>query len=438
MLDYVALEMRMAELMAVQERSGFRFDLERAIEVRGELQQEFDDLQEKILARFPYVPGKVFTPKRADKKKGYVAGSPLTKLETFNPTSRQNIAWALKTFRNARFTKVTNTGKPQVDEASLSEIQVQALQSGNQLLHDECEMFIRLLTLQKWLGQLSEGSNSWFNTVEEDGCIHHSCTLATQTSRNAHRGPNLGQVVSAPWARQLFVPHAGHVMVGCDLEGLELRCLGGYLHRFDGGAFADVVINGDIHQQNADRVSTPEVPVSRKLVKNLTYGFIYGAGDVKLAHIVKPEYSDAAKKTLGSELRRKFLEAIPGLEPLIDAVKERVREYGYIKGLDGRPIYCRAEHSSLNFLLQSAGAILSKRWCVIGQEMLDEAGLSYDIDYTRCAYVHDEQQFSVVPSEAERVANILVDAAPKAGEYYQFKVPITAASDIGKTWADTH
>ena len=29
--------------------------------------------------------------------------------------------------------------------------------------------------------------------------------------------------------------------------------------------------------------------------------------------------------------------------------------------------------------------------------MLDEAGLTYDRDYTRCAYVHDEQQFSVVP-----------------------------------------
>ena len=244
--------------------------------------------------------------------------------------------------------------------------------------------------------------------------------------------------MSAPWARQLFIPHPGHVMVGCDLEGLELRCLGGYLHRFDGGAFADVVINGDIHQQNADRVSTSEVPVSRKLVKNLTYGFIYGAGDVKLGHIVKPEYSDAAKKSLGQELRRKFLDAIPGLEPLIDAVKARVREYGYLKGLDGRPIYCRAEHSSLNFLLQSAGAILSKRWVVISQQMLDEAGLTYDVDYTRCAYVHDEQQLSVLPQEADHVAELLVRAAPKAGEHYSFKVPITAASDIGKTWADTH
>ena len=118
------------------------------------------------------------------------------------------------------------------------------------------------------MGQLSEGSNSWFNTIEEDGCIHHSCSLATQTGRNAHRGPNLGQVVSAPWARELFVPHPGHVMVGADLEGLELRCLGHYLSPYDGGAFADVVLNGDIHQQNADRVGC-----TRKEVKTITYAF---------------------------------------------------------------------------------------------------------------------------------------------------------------------
>ena len=145
-------------------------------------------------------------------------------------------------------------------------------------------MFIRLLSLQKWLGQLSEGTNSWFNSIEGDGCIHHSCTLATQTGRNAHRGPNLGQVVSAPWARELFVPHPGMVMVGCDLEQLELRCLGHYLARFDGGAYADVLLNGDIHQQNADRVGC-----TRSEVKTLTYAFIYGAGDVKLGHSLSPE-----------------------------------------------------------------------------------------------------------------------------------------------------
>jgi len=433
MLDYVALEMRMAELMAAQQRSGFRFDLERAIQVRGELQQEFDDLQQKILTKFPYVAGKVFTPKRADKKKGYVAGAPMTKLLDFNPTSRQHIAWALQTFRGARFTKVTDTGKPKVDEATISEVRDNALSQGNQQLHDECEMFIRLLTLQKWLGQLSEGTNSWFNTIEDDGCIHHSCSLATQTGRNAHRGPNLGQVVSAPWARELFVPHPGMVMVGADLEGLELRCLGHYLSRFDDGAFADVVINGDIHQQNADRVGC-----TRKEVKTITYAFIYGAGDQKLGHSLHPELSDAQKKQLGSELRRKFLDAIPGLEPLIDAVKQRVRANGRLRALDGRPVFCTAEHASLNYLLQSCGAIISKKWVVVGQDLLDEAGLTYDTDYTRCAYVHDEVQLSVVPAEVDRVKQLLEAAAPLAGKYFNFRVPITAAADSGSNWAATH
>ena len=433
MLDCIELEMRMAEIMSQQEASGFRFDVEAAERVRNELQNEADNLENTIRSRYIYVPGKVYTPKRANKTKGYVAGAPMTKLLDFNPTSRQHIAWALQQFRQARFTKVTETGKPKVDEATLTEMRDIAMQQGNELLHEECDMFIRLLTLQKWMGQLSEGANSWFNTIEQDGCIHHSCTLSTQTGRNAHRGPNLGQVVSAPWARQLFVPHPGMVMVGADLEGLELRALGHYLSLYDDGAFADVVVNGDIHQQNADRVGC-----SRRDVKTITYAFIYGAGDQKLGHSLKPGISDAQKKQLGQELRRKFLNAIPGLEPLIDAVKLKVREHGRLIGLDRRPIFCRAEHASLNYLLQSAGAILSKRWVVISQQMLDSAGLTYNVDYTRCAYVHDEQQLSVVPQEVDRVKLLLESSAPEAGRYYNFRVPITASADHGEDWASTH
>ena len=75
---------------------------------------------------------------------------------------------------------------------------------------------------------------------------------------------------------------------------------------------------------------------------------------------------------------------------------------------------------------------------VIGQELLDSAGLSYDRDYTRCAYVHDEVQLSVSPAAAEQVSDLLVEAAPLAGQYYGFRVPITASASIGKDWASTH
>jgi DNA polymerase-1 len=175
--DCVALEMRMAELMSQQETSGFRFDMDAAERVREELSREAQNITEKIAAIYQYYPGKVFTPKRTSAKTGYVAGAPMTKLVDFNPTSRQHIAWALHTFRGARFTKVTDSGKPKVDEACLSEVADIALSQDNQQLHDECNLFIRLLTLQKWMGQLSEGTNSWFNSIEPDGSIHHSCSL---------------------------------------------------------------------------------------------------------------------------------------------------------------------------------------------------------------------------------------------------------------------
>ena len=153
------------------------------------------------------------------------------------------------------------------------------------------------LELQKHQGQLSDGAGSWLNTIEDDGCIHHSCSLATQNGPQRSPGsqPRPGGE-SAPWARQLFKPFDGQVMVGCDLEGLELRCLGHFLAPYDKGAFAEVVVNGDIHQQNADRVGC-----TRKEVKSLTYAFIYGAGDMKLGHTLKPELADGAKKALGSE-----------------------------------------------------------------------------------------------------------------------------------------
>jgi DNA polymerase I-like protein with 3'-5' exonuclease and polymerase domains len=89
--------------------------------------------------------------------------------------------------------------------------------------------------------------------------------------------PNLGQTSSDPRCRKLFLPGKGMRQVGADASGLELRMLGHYLAHFDGGSFADVVVNGDIHQQNADRVGC-----SRKDVKTLTYAFIYGASDKKI------------------------------------------------------------------------------------------------------------------------------------------------------------
>ena len=57
-------------------------------------------------------------------------------------------------------------------------------------------------------------------------------------------------------------------MVGADLSGIELRMLAHYLGRYDGGRYADILLNDDIHQVNADKIG-----ITRRQVKTVTYAF---------------------------------------------------------------------------------------------------------------------------------------------------------------------
>ena len=97
-------------------------------------------------------------------------------------------------------------------------------------------------------------------------------------------------------------------MVGADLSGIELRMLAHYLARYDGGRYADILLNGDIHQTNADKIG-----ISRKLVKTVTYAFLYGAGDEKIGHSYDKQLSSSKAKKKGKEIRAAYIEAIEGL-----------------------------------------------------------------------------------------------------------------------------
>ena len=62
-------------------------------------------------------------------------------------------------------------------------------------------------------------------------------------------------------------------MVGADLSGIELRMLAHYLGRYDGGRYADILLNDDIHQVNADKIG-----ITRRQVKTVTYAFLVWRG----------------------------------------------------------------------------------------------------------------------------------------------------------------
>jgi DNA polymerase I-like protein with 3'-5' exonuclease and polymerase domains len=245
----------------------------------------------------------------------------------------------------------------------------------------------------------------------------------------AHSQPNLAQVSSDKDCRELFITKPGWKLVDSDLAGIELRMFAHYLHRYDGGRYADVLLNGDIHQENADKIG-----ISRRLVKTVTYAFLYGAGNQKIGLSYDPMLSKDKASKKGAEIRKAYLDAIPGLEKLVTDVAKRVEDAGSIRAIDGRILSVDKPHKALNFLLQGSAGVVAKRWILITNNTLTQ----YGIEHARYAFVHDEQVLGAPPSSADQVAGVCKLSALEAGEFYKIRLPITADANIGTNWSEVH
>ena len=414
--EWITLEHQVAQILTQQEQHGWYFDEQAARELESSLRKEYEDTCKVLRNRYPYVKGTEFTPKRTNSRTGYVEGATLTKLKDFNPTSRDHISWILQTHYGWTPSSMTTSGKAVIDETVLKDI-------GS----DIALQFLTLLDLTKKLGMISEGVNAWQKLCTKSR-IHHHCSVATATFRCAHRTPNLGQVPSDERFRRLFTASKSQRMVGADLSGIELRMLAHYLGRFDGGRYARVLLEGDIHQENADKIG-----VTRSQVKTISYAFLYGAGDAKLGYSYDKQLSESNAKKKGKEIREAYVNAIEGLKELLEGV-HKASERGYVLGLDRRKILVDKAHKSLNYLLQGSAAIVAKKWMVIANDHIKEM----DLHCNQLAFVHDELQYESEPEHVDDLKSILVLSALETGEHYNMRLPVEAEAKDGLTWADTH
>ena len=419
--EWVKLEHQVAQILTKQQLHGWYFDECAAWKLASSLRTELEQTYQLLRDRYPYVAGSVFTPKRDNRTSGYVKDAPFTRLKETIPTSRDHIAWILQTHHGWKPTQMTATLKPIIDETVLKEMAA----SGGPSIALE---FLKCLDITKSLGMISEGTNAWLKLCTTANRIHHHCSVATVTHRCAHRNPNLGQAKSDPEFRKLFTATPGQIMVGADLSGIELRMLAHYLSRFDGGRYGDILLNGDIHQVNADKIG-----ISRRQVKTVQYAMLYGAGNQKIGTSFDPQLSESKAKKKGKEIREAFVDAIDGLSELLEAIKEASKK-GYIKSIDGRHIKVDSPHKALNSLLQSSAAVIAKRWLVINNNTIKQTGLCA----SQLAFIHDELQYECTPEHAADLSTSLVFSSLAAGEYYNLRLPIEAEAVIGQTWADTH
>jgi DNA polymerase I-like protein with 3'-5' exonuclease and polymerase domains len=431
--DYSAisldLEHRFATIMTMQEMHGFSFDVNAANKLYGELAGEKlvidDQLQEifppkeiQMKSTFWKAGNELFETKTAAVASGYkakdvVKGPNKIKRVPFNSLSRDHIAERLCAM-GWEPVDFTEGGKPKVDETVLSG-----------LAYPEAQMLSKVLLLQKRMGQLGDGKAGWLK-LERQGRMHgHVVGNGAVTGRCTHRSPNMAQVPRDAAYRALFTATDGMVLVGCDAAGLELRCLAHYMND---DVYISKLLESDIHEVNQEAAGLP----TRDNAKTFIYGFLYGAGDEKIGQIIGKGAAE------GKSIKKKFLKSLPSLRVLKEKISKALKTRNYLWGLDGRRLHVRSEHSALNTLLQSAGAVLMKKATVILFDKLLEMGLNPSEDFSFVAHVHDEFQIECWPEFAEKIAAEAEQSIVEAGEAFNFRCPLAGTAKEGSNWAETH
>lgn len=397
------------EYIHIQETLGTPFDVEKAYKLNTPLKIKLDEIKVHVNQLIP--------PKEIKLKTR-------TKYEPFNPGSRtQIIEFFCKKYdwKPEVFTEANN---PSLDGDILGSLQ-----------YPEAKLFAEYFQVQKLLGMLSTGKNSWLNFVE-NGRIHgRVITAGAITRRCTHSSPNLAQIPSArsflgKEVRSLFYAPEGYRMVGTDAKGIELRCLAHYLARFDNGIYAKEVVEGDIHTRHQKAVELN----TRDDAKTFIYSFIYGAGDECIGALWVPNGTSQQKKDAGARARYLFGERIPAYKLLTQRIRNILNVEKTLIGVDGGTLFIRQNYSALNTLLQNAGAVAVKKATVMSYKRAQEKGL----EVYPCLHVHDEWQSITKDTDAEEHAKINVQAIKDAGEELGFRCPLDGSYAIGSSWAETH
>ena len=398
--------------------AGWTFDTNKAAALYAQLSLEQSTIEEELQTLFPaWTLEDEFIPRVNNKTLGYVKGEPFIKYREvqFNPNSRKHIEYCLRSKYGWKPKVFTPSGDAKIDESVLVGLH-----------YPEAQKLARSFMLQKRLGMLATGKNAWMKLVDSDGKLRHTInSLGCVTGRASSFGPNLQQVPATRAAygkecRELFTVPDGYALVNSDLSGIELRCLAHFLP--DGGEYGRKILEGDIHQVNADAAG-----ISRDQAKTMIYALCYGAGDQRMGEIL----GKGSKE--GKALKERFFKANPAFSSLLRQIKEAVKKRGHLLGLDGRQLTVRSEHAALNVLLQSAGALIAKKWV----QLIDQEMKRQNLDATMIAWIHDEVAVQT-REDTEIVGTLTRRMAQEAGKHFGVKLPIGAEYQVGRSWADTH
>ncbi len=284
----------------------------------------------------------------------------------------------------------------------------------------------------------------WINKVGPDSRIHGNMWLAGSL-RYRHDKPNTANIPAVPTndgapvlglaglykyeARDLWRcsdPKTRN-LVGVDAAGIQLRVLAHYLNDVD---YTNTILFGksedgtDIHTRNQKITGIR----TRDQTKTFTYAVLLGAGDAKVGEICGVSTRE------GGGIKRRFIEGVPGLRRLYQRLEQEFERTGRITLCDGSLVIVPNKNAILAYLLQGdESRIMKTAWIFMDAEVRKQK-----LDVDKVGDIHDEWQNDVLIEHTDPFVAVCHDSFKKAGEFFNYNLPIECNAKIGKTWAETH
>ena len=230
-------------------------------------------------------------------------------------------------------------------------------------------------------------------------------------------------------------------LLGADYSQIELRILAHYSR--DEGLMAAFLNGEDIHAATAASVYGVEIndvdSEMRRVAKIMNFGVLYGLSPFG----IRQQTGFSAEE--GKAFIDTYFTNYPGIRGYIEAIKEQVKQDGYVETLMGRRRRINEVHSS-NFHTRAAGERMAVNMPIQGtaadivkiaminiQQRMGALGMRSKM----ILQVHDELIFEVPRDELGHMQAIITELMPTAvPPHVGFEVPLEVEMKVGDNWGD--
>ncbi|ABQ12452.2 DNA polymerase I [Phormidium phage Pf-WMP3] len=418
--------------LIIEFEQGSWVDVDRVDEVQSKLQTLRDEAWSEITTHIRYDVTEIKRYKNGYKKRNGVVTYDHCPLVDFNPGSSDQVAAALTYLYGWEPTKLSDkTGKPSTSSEVLEEL--------NYPLVSSLVKYQKMAKLMQFIPQIQ---------ANLDGNILRPSynQSATRTTRLSSSKPNIQQIPSrdehGKELRSLFSAPPGWSLVVGDQSGFQLRIMAAYMEMYyDEPRLSKVFVDGeDVHQFFADIYG-----IDRKIAKNVTFGYAFGAGATKMAATASRGGSVVPVSTIKGALSS-LQDRLPALPALKTLVVEHARDNGGVfHDLLGQR-YVVPELLSKNKSERAAGERRAFNYWVQGFEatafrylQLKARPVQFEYGAKLAFVVHDEVGYlcqSVVAEEFAKQMTSIYTTREVFPSDMTSGLTLEAEFQVGQTWLE--